>query len=125
MAHMLTGGSNFKVSPQGTKARKDSTALSVAASAGAKAFEMERAAIYALLGAEQASGAFGGSPSCLISGATHDVMRIMTFAMCESLSANEAIVEAVSYAVPVDITALWSPDEAFFANYSMDRVFSS
>jgi len=126
VAHMLTGGSNFKVSPQGTRNRKENVTESVAASAGAIAFETERAAIYALLDVEKAIGAFGGGACCLTSGETHeifaklldlseaDVMRIMTFAMCESLSATEAIVEAITYAVPVNMTALWSPDDTFF-----------
>lgn len=126
VATMLTGGSNFKVTPQVTKSRKESVTESVAASAGAKIFETERTAIYALLETEQATGGFGGPPCCLTSGDTHDVfarllklddaevMRVMTFAMCESLSANEAVVEAITYAVPVDMTSLWSPDDTFF-----------
>jgi len=42
------------------------------------------------------------------------VMRVMTLAMCESMKAGAAIVEAVTYAVPVDMAALWEPDDAFF-----------
>jgi len=126
VATMLTGGGNFKVTPQVTKSRKESVTESVAASSGAITFEEERTAIYALLDAERATGAFGGGPSCLTSGNTHeifakllnlddaDIMRVMTFAMCESLSVSDAVVEALTYALPVDMTALWSPDDTFF-----------
>ena len=42
------------------------------------------------------------------------VMRVMAFAMAESLQADAPVVEAITYAIPVDMAMMWEPDEAFF-----------
>ena len=125
LAHMLAGSEHWEVKAQPIKARKESTTESVRASKGYALFEAERAVIYELLGTEKAKGVYQ-APRCLVeSGITElfakllelddaTVMRIMTFAMAESLAANTYILEAVTYAVPVDMNDLWSPDDAFF-----------
>jgi len=52
-------------------------------------------------------------------------MRVMTCAMAESLSAGSDIVEAVTYAVPVDMQTLWEPDDAFFDILRDKRVINA
>jgi len=53
------------------------------------------------------------------------VMRIMAFAMAESLQADEPVVEALTYAVPVDLAAMWEPDEAFFTILRDKKVITA
>jgi ParB family chromosome partitioning protein len=52
-------------------------------------------------------------------------MRVMTLAMCESLSAGSDVVEAITYAVPVDMQNLWEPDDAFFDLLRDKRVINA
>lgn len=125
VAHMLVGSNLWSVAPQRTKSRKEVTTKSVAASQGAGIFEIEREAIYALLDIQQSTEyytptkklASGDLPTLFAKLLEFDddtVLRVMTFAMAESLNAGSAIIEAVTYAVPVDMTKLWEPDDAFF-----------
>lgn len=125
VAHMLVGSYRWSVESQGTKSRKESTAISVAGSHGATIFEAERNAIYELVGLEQfdspysprkrlANGDLTTVFARLLELDDATVMRVMTFAMAESLQADEPVVEALTYAFPVDLAAMWEPDEAFF-----------
>ena len=125
VAHMLVGSYRWSVESQGTKSRKESTAISVAGSHGATIFEAERNAIYELVGLEQfdspysprkrlANGDLTTVFARLLELDDATVMRVMAFAMVESLQADEPVVEALTYAFPVDLAAMWEPDEAFF-----------
>ena len=125
VAHMLVGSYRWSVEAQGTKSRKESTAISVAGSHGATIFEAEREAIYELVGLTQfdspysprkrlADGELTTVFARLLELDDLAVMRVMSFAMAESLQADEPVVEALTYAVPVDMAAMWEPDEAFF-----------
>ncbi|WP_051279207.1 ParB/RepB/Spo0J family partition protein [Hellea balneolensis] len=125
VAHMLVGSYRWSVEAQGTKSRKESTANSVAGSHGATIFEAERKAIYEIVGLEQfispysprkrlADGELTPVFARLLELDDASVMRVMSFAMAESLQADEAVVEALTYVMPVDMAALWEPDEAFF-----------
>jgi ParB family chromosome partitioning protein len=125
VAHMLVGSRRWSVEAQGTKSRKESTALSVAGSHGATAFEAEREAIYELVGLEQfnspysprkrlADGELTPVFARLLELDDETVMRVMAFAMAESLQADEPVVESITYVVPVDMAAMWEPDDAFF-----------
>ena len=125
IAHMLVGAKLWTIEPQKTKTRKEITTESVASARGAARFESERKAVYALLNVEQAKGIYT-SPKYLVEGdittifarllelKDDAVMQVMTFAMAESLAAGSRIMEAITYAVPVDMGALWEPDDAFF-----------
>ena len=53
------------------------------------------------------------------------VLRVLTFAMAESLQADSQIVEAIPHAVHVDMAALWKPDEAFFELLRDKRVINA
>lgn len=125
VAHMLVGSYRWSVEAQGTKSRKESTRESVSGSHGTTIFEAERTAIYELVGLEQfdspysprkrlADGDLTTVFARLLDLDDTAVMRVMTFAMAESLQADEPVVEAITYAVPVDMAAMWEPDDAFF-----------
>ncbi len=135
-AHMLVGSDLWSVAPQKTTSRKESTSESVAASAGAKRLDEERAWVFDLLGLEPptdyysptkklAEGDVTGVFAALLELDDSAVMRVMTFAMCESLSAGSTVVEAVTHTVPVDMDALWQPDDAFFDILRDKRVINA
>jgi ParB family chromosome partitioning protein len=124
-AHMLVGSDLWNIAPQYTKSRKEATSKSVATSKGAELFEEEREAVYEMLGVSQADNRYSPSKKLAVGDLTElfarllelddsAVLRVMTFAMAESLNAGTQIVEAITYAVPVDMTAMWEPDDAFF-----------
>lgn len=136
VAHMLVGSDLWSVAPQKTTSRKDSTSESVAASAGAMRFDEERAWVFDLLGLEPpteyysptkklAVGDVTGVFAALLELDDSVVMRVMTFAMCESLSAGSTVIEAVTHAVPVDMEKLWEPDDAFFDILRDKRVINA
>ncbi len=125
VAHMLVGSYRWSVEAQGTKSRKESTAISVAGSIGAGLFEVERNSIHELVGLEQfdspysprkrlANGDLTTVFDRLLELNDAVVMRVMAFAMVESLQADEPVVEALTYVMPVDMAAMWEPDDAFF-----------
>lgn len=124
-AHMLCGSRLWAVEPQKMKARKDSTTESLAASDGAQAMDREREEVCALLGVVASRDDYG--PRRIASGSVEEafaklvalddatVMRVMTFAMCESLASGEDVVEALIQVIQPDMRDWWSPDDAFFA----------
>ena len=125
VAHMLVGSHRWSVDAQATKSRKESTRNSVAGSQGASIFEAEREAIYELVGLTQfdspytprkrlANGDLTEVFVRLLELDDKAVMRVMAFAMAESLQADAPVVEAITYVVPVDMAAMWEPDDAFF-----------
>ena len=125
VAHMLVGSRLWSVEAQGTKSRKESTRLSVAESHSASLFEAERKSIYELVGLEPFNSPYSPSKRLaegeltpvfarLLELDDTEIMRIMTFAMAESLQATDPVVEALSHAFPVDLAAMWEPDDAFF-----------
>ncbi|WP_017930667.1 ParB/RepB/Spo0J family partition protein [Robiginitomaculum antarcticum] len=125
VAHMFAGSYLWSVAPQPTKSRKEATTISIANSKGAVIFEAERKAVYELLGVKPfdhpyspskhlAEGSVAQIFARLLELGDAAVMRVMALAMCESLTKDADIIEAVTYAVPVDMTALWEPDDAFF-----------
>ena len=125
VAHMLVGSALWSVAPQKTRARKDATTESVAASQGAIAFEKEREVIYQLLDITQfdcpysphkrlAEGDIVELFAKLLTMDDATVMRILTFAMAESLEAGSDIVEATAQTIDMEMAFLWEPDDAFF-----------
>ncbi len=135
-AHMLVGSDLWSVAPQKTTSRKETTTASVAASKGADIFEKEREAIYELLEIEQFNEPYSPSKKLakgdmaslfkrLLGMDDTQVMRVITFAMAESLNAGAPIVEALTYALPVNMTKLWEPDDAFFDILRDKRVINA
>lgn len=136
VAHMLVGSPLWSIAPQSTKSRKEATTDSVAGSAGAKRFESERAWVHDLFGLEPPTDYYSPTKKLAVGDIKevfaallgHDdatVMRVMTLAMAESLAAGEDITEAVTYAIPVDMEALWQPDDAFFEILRDKRVINA
>lgn len=135
VAHMLVGSNLWEVAPQKTTSRKESTSESVAASAGAKRFEAEHNDVFALLGLTPFDSPYSPSKKLaegcitevfagLLDMDDAKVMRVMTFAMAASLAAGTDVIEALTYAVPVDMDTLWEPDNAFFDLLRDKRVIN-
>lgn len=125
VAHMLVGSNLWRIEAQKTRARKEATTESVAASQGASIFEQERTVIYEMLGISQFDNPYspnkrlaeGDIVELFVKLLTMDdatVMRVLTFAMAESLQAGGDIVEVTAQTIDVDMATLWSPDDAFF-----------
>ncbi len=125
VAHMLTSADNWWIDAQKTTSRKETTSESVATSAGSIRFEKERAEVYALLDLSLPSHENGSAKrltsddvitvfSTLIQVDDATVMRTLTLAMGMSLATGSRSVEALTYAIPVKMDALWQPDDAFF-----------
>ena len=136
VAHMLVGSDLWQVAPQKTTSRKESTSESVAASQGAKRFETERDDVFDLLGLTPFDSPYSPSKKLADGSITQifaqlldmedaQVMRVMTLAMAASLAAGTDLIEAVTYAVPVDMGKLWEPDDAFFDILRDKRVINA
>lgn len=136
VAHMLVGSDLWQVAPQKTTSRKESTSESVAASQGAKRFETERDEVFALLGLTPFDSTYSPSKKLADGSITQifaqllemedaQVMRVMTLAMTASLAAGTDLIEAVTYAVPVDMGKMWQPDDAFFDILRDKRVINA
>lgn len=136
VAHMLTGAGLWSVEAQKTSTRKQTTNESVAASKGAIRLEKERADMFDLLNVAPVSESYGAKRSLsdgdvielfarLMSLDDASVMRALTLAMSMSLAAGSRAVEALTYAITVDIGAMWQPDEAFFELLRDKRVINS
>ncbi len=136
VAHMLVGSDLWQVAPQKTTSRKESMTESVAASQGAKRFETERDDVFDLLGLTPFDSPYSPSKKLADGSITQifaqlldmedaQVMRVMTLAMAASLAAGTDLIEAVTYAVPVDMGKLWEPDDAFFDILRDKRVINA
>lgn len=136
VAHMLVGSDRWSVEPQKTTARKESTTESVATSKGAGLLETERQAIYDLVGISQFDSPYSPNKRLadgdivdifakLLTLDDETVLRVMTLAMAESLEAGGEIVEALTYAMPIDMKSLWAPDDAFFGILRDKRVINA
>lgn len=136
VAHMLVGSDLWTIAPQKTTSRKDSTSESVAGSVSTKRFIAERAWVHELLGLSDPTEYYTPNKKLAVGDVTQvfaalleqddaTVMRVMTCAMAESLSAGSDTVEAVTYAVPVDMQKLWEPDDAFFDLLRDKRVINA
>ncbi len=136
VAHMLVGSDLWQVAPQKTTSRKESTSESVAASQGAKRFETERDDAFDLLGLTPFESPYSPSKKLADGSITQifaqllemedaQVMRVMTLAMAASLAAGTDLIEAVTYAVPVDMGKMWQPDDAFFDILRDKRVINA
>lgn len=136
VAHMLCGSDLWTVAPEKTTSRKETTTSSVAASVGAVRFEAERSAVFHLLGLTEETANYC-QPKKLAQDHVSDVfakligvddetvLRVMTLAMAASLKAGSSIVEALPHAIPVDMEALWKPDDAFFTLLRDKRVLNA
>jgi ParB family chromosome partitioning protein len=136
VAHMLVGSHLWTCTPARTKSRKESTTKSVAASPNAARVETERQEVLSLIGLPEATATYG-DPSTIVDGSFAQVfaallaqpdavvMRVMTLAMSLTLALDADIVEAVGLELKPDMSALWSPDDAFFDILRDKRVINA
>ena len=136
VAHMLVGSDRWTCEPTKTTSRKETTTESVAASVSFKRMAEERQTVFDSLGLEAETPCYA-EPKCLAKGdfatvfaslLTQDdatVMRVLALAMSQTLSSDEAVVEAVCMATAPDMAALWSPDDAFFNILRDKRVLNA
>lgn len=126
VAHVIAGSGLWEVRPETQKTNGSAIAASVRDSKAQGAFAKERDAVTALLQLEDDSAyllndsPFGDGPDLtavfarLIQLTDKQVMRVLAFAMGESLASGTAIVEALGNILNVDMAAWWEPEEALF-----------
>ncbi len=123
VAHMIAGSSLWQIRPEPQRVPKSEIKASVLNSPSHKAFEKERTAILDLLGFDKDRADLvrcnGDSyPAAmlfvrLLTLSEVQVMRIMTFAMVESLEAGSCLVEAIGNHFAIDATDKWQVDDVF------------
>ena len=108
------------------KAVKPEIAESLATNTAQQAFEVERAAIAAMLGFDDDRQVLPSGHWSDIRPSVHDIFailngledadvtRILTFLMVESLAVGSEVVEVIAEDCDTDISATWSVDETFF-----------
>jgi ParB family chromosome partitioning protein len=124
VAHMIAGSALWSIHPEPQKAPKPEITASVLQSVSQGAFEQERAAILSLLDmnvdrAELVRHTGDSSATAipfakLLTLTDAEVMRVMTFAMAETLCSGSCMVEATGFYLGVDPAGKWQPDDIFF-----------
>lgn len=124
VAHAISGSPLWAIRIEDQNARNEATAESLAQSASEQRFNEARRAVLALLGFDTDSEtvvwrdsndrATAAVFARLLTLADSEVMAVIGVVMGETLMAGSAMVEAAGNHIGVDMTALWSPDEAFF-----------
>ena len=137
-AHMIAGSSLWDIRPEPRRAEKPEIRASVEGSGFTTAVQAERDAVLALLG-------FGGEdeqPDHLVdtswSGRSIDdvlaavmalsddeVIRVLTFAMAETLAVGTAVVDTVGAALSVTMNEGWTPDAAFLDSVARKETLLS
>jgi ParB family chromosome partitioning protein len=125
-AHIIAGSSLWTVRPESQRADNKATCESLAASKAEAAFAEARTAIAALLGIGSEDGGMlvsGGSYGrgydltdifrALLQMEDEAVMKVLSFAMAETLAAHDPIVETLGELLHTDMRGWWTPDETF------------
>ena len=128
IAQVIAGSTLWQVQAEPRTA--DSTAIdeSLAANKAEDKFASERGAVCALLGIEIGSDAtlvpgkgdwgaerdLHGIFARLLALGDEEVMRVLTFAVAETLPSGTAMTEALGMLLSVDIGGCWAPDDTFF-----------
>lgn len=124
VAHMIAGSALWMIRPEPQKAPKPEIAASVRDSVSQSEFEKERAEVLKLLDLEQGRAELArhngdAYPAAMLFARLlkledADVMRIMTFAMAETLQSGSCLVEAVGVHLAVRAEGKWHADDIFF-----------
>ena len=124
VAHMVAGSALWMIRPEPQKAPKPEIAASVRDSVSQSEFERERAEVLKLLDLEQGRAELvrhngDAYPAAmmfakLLEMNDADVMRIMAFAMAETLQSGSCLVEAVGVHLAVGAEGKWHADDIFF-----------
>jgi len=134
IAHLIIGSALWRVDTEDQRTRKEKTAQSLAASEGGHRFAEARIGACALLGFDNAERglirrngdewALARVFKRLLDLDDDAVLSILAVAMGETLLAGTSLVEMLTYAIPVDMDALWQPDDAFFVLLRDKRVIN-
>jgi len=125
VAHLLAGAPLWNVRTEDQSAKKPEIAASVAASRGEATFNAVRMEVRLLLGLPDDLGDEivrpHGDPhrgvmlfTRLLALTDEEVLRILSVAMGETLSAGSSYVDAAAHAVALDPKEWWTPDATFF-----------
>jgi len=124
VAHLLTGSALWQVRAHDPRTRKAETSASLEAAPATAAMEAERIAIAELFdGASYLYDGFCPNDddyrlceifSALLKLEDAQVIRILTYAMAETLEAGSASVEATLHVTDCNLADWWKPDEAYF-----------
>ncbi len=135
VAHLVTQSGHWRVDVQGVQPRREATALSGANSDGEKLFSAECADACAALGVKDGAAQLVGVSqrdltvvsvfARLLKLDDDQVLAILTVAMGETLEAGSEIAEALTHVIPVDMAALWEPDDCFFDLLRDKRVINA
>lgn len=127
VAHIIAGSPLWNVRADEQRADGKPIAESLAAAKATEGFEQERNSIRKLLGIElgdgdtivpchsgdafrSLAGVFGG----LMYMEDTTVLRVLAFAVAETLAAHSGSVEALGVLFKTDMRQWWTPDDAFF-----------
>lgn len=123
VAHMIAGSGHWSIRPEPQRAQKPEIAASVQGSGSQQEFDKEREAVLTLLDintdrAELVRHNGDSYPAAmlfmkLLTLPDAEVMRVMTFAMAETLQAGSCIVEAVGVHLGVENKGRWRADDVF------------
>lgn len=123
VAHMIAGSGLWMIRPEPQRAPKPEIEASVQASSLQHAFDTEREAVLALLDMDgnraelvRHNGDCYPAATCfakLLTLSEEQVMRIMTFAMAETLQSGSCLVEAVGVHLNVEANGHWQADDVF------------
>lgn len=122
-AHVIAGSTLWRIEPEPQKADKEGIADSVAGCKAMDGLEKERDEILALLDLKASETLIQqgwGGPTALDLFAklcqlkTDDVVRVLTYAMAESLEAGSPLVEALGTKLDIDMATYWQPEDAFW-----------
>ncbi len=123
VAHMIAGSGLWMIRPEPQRAPKPEIATSVQNSVSQQEFKKERAEILALLDMNSdRADLVRHNGDCypaamlfmkLLAVSDTNVMRIMTFAMAETLQSGSCIVEAVGVHLDVKAKGRWQADDIF------------
>lgn len=123
VAHMIAGSHLWTIRPEPQRAPKVEIEASVQASASQASFDAERTKVLAMLEMDEAraelvrhTGDCYWAAICfakLLTLSDAEVMRIMAFAMAETLQSGSCLVEALGVHLKVNAKAQWQADDIF------------
>ena len=127
VAHVIAGSDLWEVKPEPQRTNgSEAIAESIEASKAQKAFAKEREAVKTLVGLDDgceflmADSWVSKAPELpavfarLMQLNDKEVMRVLSFAMGETLAAGTSVIEALGAILSVDMASWWEPEDAFF-----------
>lgn len=127
VGHLIAGSGLWSVKPESQRPNTAEIGASVTGSTAQDTFRQERASVFALLGLESgdADEALVNQSFCegrsldnlfaaLLRMEDEAVLRVLAFAMAETLEAHTASVETLGALFATDMRRWWQPDQTFF-----------